>query len=185
MDYAELYIDAHKTPDYRLSNQGIDCMDVWFKKLPTATAGKSFLEVGCGNGLLCKRMLKHFKTVTGIDVVDGGYDRTGYEFKVVDISRTICFGEYDYAVCFDVLEHLRESDALVALKTICLSAKTVILTAACYAGPPMHLTTKTPGWWLDMCFELCPDFNWEVLKVWNRYQHSSPVILLYGVAKEN
>ena len=164
--------------DYRQNNQGLDLWSHWKHALSTFT---SVLEVGCGNGKLCEYMANFCHDVTGIDMVEGPYDRKGYQFYQRDIVNDPMHVEYDLTVCFDVMEHLDIKDVNTVLKKIGGTSDHLIMSIACYGSPPLHLTVRTPGWWLDTLMEQLPLFHWKVLFIDFRHaKYYSPVVLFEG-----
>jgi SAM-dependent methyltransferase len=88
--------------------------------LPERGEGKRVLDVGCGNGYLGKILADRGYLVTGIEQ-RGGTDRQfPPEVRLVeaDLEHGIpaLDGAFDYAICADVLEHLR--DPLKVLKQV-------------------------------------------------------------------
>lgn len=89
-----------------------------------AVAGKTLLDVGCGGGILAEEFTELGMTVTGIDPSASSvetahrharqqgltidyYVGTGEQLPFADAS-------FDYVSCCDVLEHVRDVDAVLA-----------------------------------------------------------------------
>jgi len=69
-----LYRTMHNaTIGYRKNNWGLITLARWLLYLTKAPA--SILEVGCGNGKLCKLLVDIGYDVTGLDIVSWVYDR--------------------------------------------------------------------------------------------------------------
>lgn len=154
-----LYQTMHNSHvGYMGFNQGIRYMRSWLRRLKDPPA--SILEMGCGNGLLCKSLAMMGYTVTGTDIVPGSYDRRGYAFVGHDIqSGPLPFknDEFDYCVSFDVLEHLEPKWVGHAVFEMARVAQfdEIIGTAACFKNGPFHRTVKEPRWWVETISQSC------------------------------
>lgn len=164
---------------YQTRNQGLACRNKW---LGMVAQCESVLEVGCGNGLLCEFLAHAGKKVTGVDLVQGPYDRRskGYAFMTRHLVKERLPNEYDVTLCFDVLEHIPEEDIDTVLENIGQSARSFVLSIAGYGHAPIHPTVKTPGWWLNKLFNHMPGRSW-LCEVFERYEdRESPVYLFMG-----
>lgn len=149
-----LYRTAHNTlPGYRNNNQGIIRLRYWLSSLKEPPL--SILEVGCGNGKLCKLLTGMGYDVTGLDIVPGpySYDRDGYNFVEHDIARgrlPFTDNEFDCCLSFDVLEHLPRKWIEEHVWDMLRVSGAIIGTVACYERTPLHLTVKEHGWWKEI-----------------------------------
>jgi len=129
------------------------------------------IELGCGNGMLCNLLADMKLDVTGIDIADGSYDTSKYKFIKYDLIETpypFKDNEFDYCLSFDVLEHLSEKDIELVLKEMARISRGIFVKVACSGKPPLHLTIKSPGWWLNKLITSCPDFSWRLLRNYER-----------------
>lgn len=172
-----LYRTMHYThPGYRYNNQGLKTACDWFHLLrdrrgeihnPWTDTPISVIELGCGNGKLCYVLSDMGFDVTGVDIVKSIYDRKGYNFKEFDLTETpypFQDNEFDYCLCFDVLEHILEKHITAILKEMARISRGIFVKVSCHGIPPLHITVKTPGWWLDQMITNCPDFSWQILR---------------------
>jgi SAM-dependent methyltransferase len=85
--------------------------------LPAEGRGQSVLDAGCGRGYLAVALAARGFRVTGIDRRDE--NRPDFSSSVEFIERDLDQGlppvyqEFDYIVCADILEHLREPASLL------------------------------------------------------------------------
>jgi len=117
------------------------------------------LDVGCGNGKLCKFLTDMGHEVTGVDIVGGPYDREGYEFVTHDLSTGYMpfkDKQFDLAVSFDVMEHIAPDDVGKVLGDIFRVAKKVVVCVPLMhptEGKPLlgklHRTVRPAEWWLE------------------------------------
>ena len=161
---------------YREGNQGITVACDWLSLLknyqgnahnPWSKDRISILEIGCGNGNLCRFLSEMNFDVTGLDIADCLYDRSGYKFIKYDITnsqKAFDDEEFDYCISFDVLEHLPEDVIDDVLKDMARISRNIILKVASSGKPPLHLTVKTPGWWMNKLIITCPDFSWGLVR---------------------
>lgn len=168
---------------YRHRNQGIAVACDWLHLLrdnrgtvhnPWTDTPISVIEVGCGNGKLCDFLRSLNLNVTGVDIFDNEvvYDRSWYEFVQHDLSKTpypFLVDEFDYSLSFDVLEHLKEEEIAPSLQEMArISRIGIILKVACSGEAPLHLTVKSPSWWLGQLTKHCPDFSWTLVRNYER-----------------
>lgn len=146
-----LYRTMHNAcPAYRNYNQGIGRLRHWITLLRKGPA--SILEVGCGNGLLCKILVTMGYDVTGLDIVPGPYERP-YNFVKHDIGLgRLPFEDktFDYCLSFDVLEHLETKWVEEHIWDMLRIAGDIIGTVACFERPLLHLTVREPEWWMEI-----------------------------------
>ena len=177
-----LYRSMHNSHlGYMHRNQGVAVMCDWLHLLkdknnsihnPWTDTPISIIEVGCGNGMLCDLLGRMSFDVTGIDIFDGHmYDRTRYKFLEHDMTVTPYpyeDNQFDYCVSFDVLEHLYEKNIDATLSEMARISRNMIIKVASSGTPPLHLTVKSPGWWLEKLIKNCPDFSWSLVRNYER-----------------
>ena len=146
-----LYRTMHNSlPAYRNNNQGIIRLKHWLNALQDIPA--SILEVGCGNGKLCKLLADMGYDVTGLDIVKGPYERK-YPFVLHDIEKgRLPFKENTFDVCmsFDVLEHLHMRWSEYHVWDMARVSNYIIGTVACFGHGELHQNVKNPVTWMDI-----------------------------------
>lgn len=178
-----LYNTMHVAhPGYRHKNQGIARICEWSHLIrdrrgeihnPWSDTVTRVVEIGCGNGKLCQILASLELDVTGVDIFDNDavYDRSGYSFVKQDLMETpypFEDNEFDYCLSFDVLEHLSEEYVAPALNEMARISRNMIIGVSCTGEKPLHLTIKSPGWWLDKLIENCHDYSWRLLRNYER-----------------
>ena len=167
---------------YRENNQGIKIASDWLHLIrdargevhnPWTDKPIKILELGCGNGKLCNFLSEMDLDITGVDIVLSPtiYDRSMYKFIQHDLTEfpyPFEDNEFDYCINFDVMEHLPEDKVCGVLKEMARISRCVIVKIACSGSPPLHITVKSPGWWVDKLIENCPDFSWQLLRNYER-----------------
>jgi len=168
---------------YRHRNQGIAVTCDWLHLLrddkgavhnPWTDTPISVVEIGCGNGKLCDFLRSLSFEVAGTDIYDNKavYDRSWYRFDKHDLTETpypYKDNEFDYSLSFDVFEHLKEEYIDANLQEMArISRKGIIVKVSCSGEAPLHLTIKSPGWWLDKLSDNCPNFSWQLLRNFER-----------------
>lgn len=167
----------YSNPSYRNNNHGLATCYDWLHLLRDETGIAhnpwddktriSVIEVGCGNGKLCNFLASIKFKVTGVDVAAGPYDRD-YRFVLHNVAeQPLPFGdsEFDYCLCFDLIEHIAEERVPFVLKEMVRVSRHIIIKVACSGSPPLHLTVKSPGWWLNKLLDNCPEISWQLLRV--------------------
>jgi SAM-dependent methyltransferase len=159
-------------------NQGIRIACDWLGLLrdkrgeihnPWTDTPITIVELGCGNGLLCNLLSEMKFDVTGVDIEKGKliYDRQAYKFVEHDLLKfpyPFKDNEFDYCISFDVLEHLPEQNIPAVLKEQARISLNAIAKVSCHGIPPLHVTVKSPGWWLNQLTEYSPDFSWRLVR---------------------
>jgi methionine biosynthesis protein MetW len=74
--------------------------------------GRTVLDVGCGNGYLAAAVAKRDFQVTGVERA-GGYtadfpESVGLIEADLDQGLPALYAQFDYVICADIIEHLRE-----------------------------------------------------------------------------
>ncbi len=99
-------------------------------------AGSRVLDLGCSQGLLARPLLEKNVRVTGVDVGPGErLARELAEYHQRDLEQPLdipCEREFDYVVCADVIEHLRNRTQLLR-------------SARRYLKPEGRLVISTPN----------------------------------------
>ncbi|MEJ7604730.1 MAG: class I SAM-dependent methyltransferase [Bryobacteraceae bacterium] len=87
------------------------------QSLPESGLGKSVLDVGCGNGYLSAILASRGYQVTGIERAEGHSGEFPRDVKLIeaDLEQGLPKLEksFDYALCADILEHLRTPSRLL------------------------------------------------------------------------
>jgi SAM-dependent methyltransferase len=85
--------------------------------LPASGAGRRILDVGCGNAYLAAILASRDYQVTGIERPGGVTGRFPDRVRLVeadlDAGLPPLQGSFDYILCADILEHLRDPIALL------------------------------------------------------------------------
>jgi len=144
--------------------------------------GKRALDVGCAYGYTSQVLSGlGFETI-GFDISQHGTTQakrhSDGEFMVCDTQVSLPFrvGSFDLVTCFDVLEHLKESQAaLLGLFEVCKGI-VVCTTPNKKVEKPIrklmrdydetHISVKTPGEWKDL---LTGSYTFKELKVASFY----------------
>lgn len=113
---------------------------------------QAIVDIGCGwNNFIssCKTISPHIKAI-GVDFACPGADVLA-DAKLLPFKNKV----FDVLTCFDVLEHIIESDIDHVLKEFNRISSYFIFSISYvpskwkYNGLDLHLTVKQKDWWLD------------------------------------
>src|ERR1700693_1463054 len=105
----------------------------YLAKAKARSRGRSFLEIGCGNGFMLEEALAlGYENVRGVEPSHGAVDAASPSIRdriVVDIMKPGLFkpGEFDTACMFQVFDHLPQPGALLDQIHTVLGASGVLL----------------------------------------------------------
>jgi SAM-dependent methyltransferase len=115
---------------------------LWFLTEQLPLEGKDILDYGCGTGLALEWLRSHTRPgrLVGLDISEGAIAAAraqypGIEFHIANIESTpLGVGkDFDIALCFEVLEHLKNPD------------RTLAHLAASYLKPDGIFVASTPN----------------------------------------
>lgn len=128
---------------------------------------KSVIDWGCANGLYLEPfMTEDGCEVLGIEKSPVAIEMRHPDIKIAqkDISTQLQLFDFrfDMALCIEVLEHLEEKDANIAIDNICGSSDRLVISIAReWQTGPGHINLKPIDWWIQK-------FAWKGFKVDNR-----------------
>jgi len=109
------------SPHYQLKPSPYSSHSLLLASLPAEGAGRRVLDVGCAGGYLSELLAARGYRVTGVD--SPGARHAGFPESVelveadLDLGLPIMSGRFDFIICADVLEHLRQpADMLRGLR---------------------------------------------------------------------
>lgn len=175
-DYREIYNDVVNTNSRYTAAENSPGFRIVLQSEPILIhlSGRS-LDVGCGVGFAFEYLSKpYFKFETyGVDISDEAIatakrrlssepriQNLDDRLKTID-SQTLPFedGYFSLVTCFDVLEHLDESDIDATLSEInrtMIDGGTFLCAVSCRAagsedkfGDNLHRTVRSPDWWIE------------------------------------
>lgn len=97
-------------------------------RLPVELEGRSFLDVGCWEGVHCAEAVRRgAREVVGVDVCTGSdlrenVDRYGFEFRQLDVfsERWLALGRFDVVLCSGLLYGVESPMSLIyRLRSVC------------------------------------------------------------------
>ena len=158
-DYAGVYDFCHTEHAGYDSNEGLRLV----RALGIELRGEAILEFGAGNGGLAQHLQAGGNRVTAMEASAVAWRRIPVADKVhgdcLDLARlNIETGaSFDRFVSIDVLEHLTENDARIAIREAARLCRSLLVTVSTRPsgllgpkGENLHLTVRPVGWWVDL-----------------------------------
>lgn len=156
-EYAETY-------DYLYAN-GYPigpCNEVWrWASGRLKWHNRRIIDVGCGRGALASSIGQdaEYLGIDASEVATKGKD-TCYQFDATKKSILDSFGDFDLALCIDMLEHLTKDDLDEVIPKIVAASSVQVFSISCRPsnykdanGDGLHLTVEDFGWWIDKISE--------------------------------
>ena len=143
---AEYYQGLHdKNSAYQTNNWLVDQ-----QQLMTLIAGKTVLELGCGNGRFTSKAAETAAQVYGVDWARSPqFDDSPENVTFIQADAlTATLPSADVACSGDVLEHFKPEDVPGLVKKLHDCATVNYHVIACYDDKHSHLTVMPKEWWL-------------------------------------
>jgi 2-polyprenyl-3-methyl-5-hydroxy-6-metoxy-1,4-benzoquinol methylase len=158
-DYAGVYDVCHTEHAGYDSNEGLRLV----RALGIELRGEAILEFGAGNGGLAHHLQASGNRVIAMEASEVALRR----IPVVDKVRGDCLDlarlnvetgtSFDRFVAIDVLEHLTENDARIAIREAARLCRGLLVTVSTRPsgllgphGENLHLTVRPVGWWVEL-----------------------------------
>ncbi len=160
-DYQSMYDEYWSLPDRWGESSFQDAEPICEKILNSCGGAGRFIDVGCGMGVLVKTLIGKGVDAYGIDISARaleGINRyaPGIFAQGSVLNLPYLDNAFETVISTDMLEHLAENDALVALQELCrISSRFVFLVIATRQDRDhkWHLTVKDRAWWEQRCME--------------------------------
>ena len=126
------------------------------QRLWEAFGPRSVIDFGCANGLHMKHFMEKGVEVMGIEgaaAFANEIQKNAWyaDYLIQDIREPFNMGKkYDLAICIEVLEHLEEKYAKIAVENICNHANQFFITASDIPKGKVHINAKPKKYWIDM-----------------------------------
>lgn len=100
---------------YRFKPHPYSSHTLLLRCLPEHGDGQRVLDAGCAGGYLAEILASRGYTVTGIEKARQADTCRGFEYIEADLDEGLprLDGAFDYVICADVLEHLRDPELLL------------------------------------------------------------------------
>lgn len=173
VNYAAIYNHEYKSnkaygheaysPGYKIVNSQSHI----YMKFPESER-KMALDVGCGVGHAARFLDDYYESVYGIDIsyeairtaIKNNSGR-GMGFITSDVTKIpLQKHQFDLVTCFDMLEHLTETDIALARAelfrvkkkkgALLLSVSTRSADGKDYMGQNLHRTVRPVAWWKEL-----------------------------------
>jgi SAM-dependent methyltransferase len=89
------------------------------KEFPNAGAGRSLLDVGCGDGYPASLMVQRGYEVTGVDVLPGPLEIAREMVPAAEFTEEYPKEPFDYVLALESIEHMEDIQPLVRAVNFC------------------------------------------------------------------
>lgn len=143
MNLQKIHIDAYEKGGYYSYSSAVETVDIWKDSIKE---NYNILDIGCGAGQVWRKF--DDVTVTGVDFVQTKEAENNLDLLIIhDISEGIGIfrnSQFDFALCVDVIEHLRLVDGVQLVSQLKRKAQHGFIQIACHGdvfdGVEMHRT---------------------------------------------
>ena len=153
--YDEEYFARHcgSLPMSRLVPDRIEATREAATRIAEALRPSSVFEAGCAIGLLVEALWDRGITTHGRDLSSYALAQAREDIQPFLAQGSIAEpieGTYDLVIAVDVLHHLEEQDALLALRHLAAAAPQLLFSVTSWKGDPRFYRTVRPQrWWLE------------------------------------
>lgn len=117
----------------------------------------SSLDAGCAKGILVGALAERGIDARGVDIsptaISEGDPRAEGRLRVGSLTEQIP-GRYDMVTCIEVVEHLSQPDAEVALDNLCAVTDLVVLSSSPWDfKEATHVNVRPGGHWAAMMYD--------------------------------
>lgn len=154
---ADYYQGLHdKNVAYQTNNWLVDQ-----QRLMTLIAGKTVMELGCGNGRFTSKAAETAAQVYGVDWAKSPqFDDSPDNVTFIQADALKAeLPKADIACSGDVLEHFRPEDVPGLVKKLHECATVNYHVIACYDDKHSHLTIEPKEWWLEQFAAHDPNYK--------------------------
>lgn len=176
---ADYYQHLHDSnPAFQNNNWLLDELSIL-----SSLGGKSFLEVGCGNGRFLREASNSWSEVVGLDwarspFIDGVLqDCPNVSFVQADARDFRWERPFDVLASADFLEHLAPENLLVTVTNLHTTGRINFHKIACYDDGHSHLSIFPPEWWLRLFNEAASGAGYRLHSVTPRKGDTSKLVI--------
>ena len=184
VDYSATYNTAHTThPLYQTVNWGIRFGEIM--QAEGISLEGPIVDIGCGNAIFVKSLVKKGVTVLGVDVANEPYDRKEYPFLCYDLTQTpwpMEGNQFELATSFDVLEHIEECYVDAVITELLRVAKAQVVSIALYDDKFFHVTVKNADWWQKK-LDAASETPWTLFKTVDKGKDRKVGLWKHGLDK--
>ena len=154
-DVSSLYNEFYYAHDCGIPYERNEHWMTFFEGIARSIARKlqptTMLDAGCAMGLLVEQLFLQGIDVQGIDIspyaVGRAPEAVRDRVRVASLAEPIT-GRYDLVVTVEVIEHIPEAQAMLALDNLCAITDTILFSSSPHDyGEATHINVKSPEQW--------------------------------------
>jgi 2-polyprenyl-3-methyl-5-hydroxy-6-metoxy-1,4-benzoquinol methylase len=137
-------------------------------QLIRAIGPRRIFDVGCALGFLVEAFWDRGVEASGIDISRYAIENVRADLRnhcrIGSAAEPIEGGPYDLVTCVEVLEHIPEQEALLAIRNMTEITETILFSSTPYAfEEPTHVNVRPTLYWLDAfrARGFAPDFLFD------------------------
>ena len=148
--YGVKYVEHIKSKKWRYETIPLLCQNIWEYFNP-----ESVIDFGCANGLHLAEFTKMGVNTFGIEgaaAFANEIQKNNWygQYLIQDMREPFNLGKkYDLAICIEVLEHLEEKYADIAIRNICKHATSFLITASDIEKGDVHCNAQSKKYWVQ------------------------------------
>ncbi|TAK68415.1 MAG: methyltransferase domain-containing protein [Actinomycetota bacterium] len=154
-DYGAHYYRHHLGPPYEPGHPHWTAFfDAVAERIVTTFRPATVLDAGCAKGILVGSLVGLGVDASGVDVSDyaiaDGDPRAAGRLRVGSLVEPI-EGRFDLITCIEVIEHMAQADAELALDNICAATDVLLLSTTPFdLNDTTHVNVRMPAHWASM-----------------------------------
>ena len=186
-NYDEAYFKSHCGLPYERSAIWLKFFGNVATQIVHQFSPQTALDAGCAIGMLVEALRNYGVAAEGFDISEYAVSQVPDHLKpYVSIDNVLnpnaVTKHYDVIICIEVLEHLSEAEADVAIANLSRWGNTVVFSSTPDDfSEPTHVNVQKPGYWIERFAQhgliYAPELDASYISAWTMiFQRRTPVL---------